>query len=137
MAANLNAYVPFVGAGMHLALRGGGIRAFGDYAALTRPPLAARSTLRGFDARRWAGDAAAYGGAELRVPLGGIAWIVPGEVRVLGLDAGRAWVEGRSRGGWHTGYGASMWFETFGHVVSAAFAKGERDKPYLRLGLPY
>ena len=138
LKANLNAYIPLGYAGMHLAVRAGGVRAFGDFAAFDAASVGGRSTLRGFDSHRWAGDAAAYGGAELRAPLGTVKWIVPTDVGAFALlDAGRAWVDGSSPGGWHRGYGGGLWFETFGNVVSAAFARGERDRLYLWLGLPY
>jgi hypothetical protein len=67
-----------------------------------------------------------------------VKWIVPTDVGAFALlDAGRAWVDGHSPGGWHRGYGGGLWFETFGNVLSAAFARGERDRVYLWLGLPY
>ncbi|MGH7554059.1 MAG: hypothetical protein ACREMQ_13640, partial [Longimicrobiales bacterium] len=66
--AEVNAYVPLLGDGLHLALRAGGTGAFGDYAAFDAAMIGGRTTLRGFRYQRFAGDVATFGGGELRMP---------------------------------------------------------------------
>jgi hypothetical protein len=66
--------------------------------------------IRSLDAQRYAGDAAAYGSAELRFPLFKFAFIVPLDVGIFGVGyAGRVWVNGDSPGGWHTATGIGFW----------------------------
>lgn len=56
--------------GPYLALRAGTSIVSGGYPIQFAPAIGGKSTLRGYPWRRFAGDAAANGGAELRVPLG-------------------------------------------------------------------
>lgn len=137
VAAELAAYLPLLG-GTHVALRGGGERVWGDFPAFESAFVGGRGTLRGYRWNRFAGDASAYGTAELRVPLGTLELFFKGELGVFGLaDAGRVWVDGESAGGWNTGYGGGLWFATLGKAISAAWVQGERGRAYVWLGLPF
>jgi hypothetical protein len=114
-----------------LALRAGGEKVGGDvpiqYAAL----LGGSPTLHGHSYQRYAGDAMAFGGAELRAPLFG-------SVGVMALaDAGRVWVDGASPGGWHTAAGAGAYLRAGAQTLSVFYTQGERGIVYLRLGLPF
>lgn len=130
-------YLPVRG-DARLAVRLGLGQAWGDFPAWHAPALGGRTSLRGFEFMRYAGETAAFGGAELRVPLTEIALLFRGHLGVLGLvDTGRVWVGGASPGGWHTGGGGGLWFEGLGHVISVYFATGERDQLYLSFGMPF
>lgn len=132
------AYIPMFGDGPHLALRLGGAQAWGDFPAWHAPAIGGRASLRGFEFMRYAGEAAAFGGAEVRVPVGEVPLWVRGELGVFGLvDAARVWADGESPGGWHSGYGGGVWFSGAGQAVSLYFATGERDQIYLALGMPF
>jgi hemolysin activation/secretion protein len=122
-----------------LALRVGGKRVWGDDFPLQDAAfLGGRTTLRGFQWDRYAGDAAAYASAEVRMELARVELFLRGNLGVFALaDAGRVWFEGESPDGWHHGQGGGLWFETLGHVVSLMYAKGEQGKVYLQFGLPY
>jgi hypothetical protein len=79
-------------------------------------------SLRGFNLQRYAGDAAAFGNAELRVALFRMKLIVPTEVGCLLLaDAGRVWVEGASPGPWHTDTGGGFWLAPISRDVILSF----------------
>jgi outer membrane translocation and assembly module TamA len=137
-AAEVNAYVPLIGEGLRLAVRAGALGALGDHAAWDAPKIGGKATLRGSEFQRFAGDAAAYGGAELRAPLGEIELLTRGELGVFALaDAGRVWVAGKSPGGWHAAYGGGISFETLGRALSVALASGEREQLYIWLGFPF
>lgn len=121
-----------------LALRAGAERAWGDVPVHEAPRIGGLASLRGYRWQRFAGDAALYGGAELRVPLFRVELLTRGSLGVLGLaDAGRVYVDGESPGGWHTGYGAGLFFATLGQAVSVTWARGEEDRFYLSLGMPF
>jgi hypothetical protein len=136
-AAELNGYVPLIGA-VHLAARAGGIQAFGEVPAFDLAAIGGRRTLRGYSSHRFAGDAAAYGALELRVPLGNVALLLPGSLGVFALaDAGRVWENGDSPGGWHSAFGGGLWFSVMERVISAAWASGEKGTLHLWLGLPF
>jgi Omp85 superfamily domain len=114
-----------------LAVRAGGEKVFGDFPLQYSAFLGGSPSLRGFSYHRFAGDAAAFGSAEVRMR-------VAGSFGVLGLaDAGRVWYGGDSDGGWHTAYGGGAFVTTGGRSASAFYAQGERGILYLRLGLPF
>jgi hypothetical protein len=136
-AAELNGYVPVTG-GLHLAARLGAIRAFGEVPAFDVATIGGQRTLRGYPSRRFAGDAATYGGIELRVPLGRVPLIAPASLGVFALgDAGRVWEDGASPGGWHTAWGGGLWLAVAERAVSAAWARGERGTLHVWLGMPF
>ena len=121
-----------------LAFRAGGEHAWGDFPVHESARIGGMSSLRGYRWQRFAGDAAVYGGAELRIPLFRAEILTKGRVGVLGLaDAGRVYVDGESPGGWHTAYGAGLWFATLGQAVSLTWARGEEDRFYVGLGMPF
>lgn len=120
-----------------LALRAGGRKLWGGFPVHEAAFLGGRTSLRGYETDRFAGDAAVYGSTELHAPLGTIELLVRGELGVFGLaDAGRVYVDGESPGGWHTSYGGGVWFSSLGHALSLAYATGETGRLYLRLGMP-
>jgi hypothetical protein len=122
-----------------LAVRVGGTRAWGEFPVHGAPRVGGSQTVRGYRWQRFAGDAAAYGGVELRVPLfRANLYLARGRLGVIGLaDAGRVWVDGESAGDWHTGHGAGLFFETLETAVHALWVRGEEDRVYVGLGLPF
>ncbi|MBW3570698.1 MAG: hypothetical protein KY467_06300 [Gemmatimonadetes bacterium] len=122
-------YLPL--GGPVLALRAGGEKVWGDFPIQYAALLGGSPTLRGHSFQRYAGDASAFAGAELRAPLFG-------SVGVLALaDAGRVWVDGDSPGGWHTASGAGAYLRAGAQTLSVLYAQGERGILYLRLGFPF
>lgn len=137
VAGEARGYLPLLGSS-HLALRLGAERVWGDFPAFEAAFVGGRGTLRGYRWNRFAGDASAYGSAELRVPLGTVQLFVNGELGAFGIaDAGRVWVDGASMGDWHTGLGGGLWFATLGQAVSVAYVHGERGRTYVWAGLPF
>jgi hypothetical protein len=59
---------------------------------------------------RFGGDAAAWGGAELRLALARIDVLLPGRLGIHSLyDAGRVWVSGERSRQWHSAWGGGIW----------------------------
>jgi hypothetical protein len=135
------AYLSAGSGGPTLALRAGGQRVWGGFPFQYAAYLGGKRTLRGHATERFAGDASAYGSAELRQVLGRVnLGLVRGELGALGLaDGGRVWYDGASPGGWHTAVGGGLFF-TFldrSKAVSAYYAKGEEGTIYFAFGLPF
>ncbi len=129
-------YVPILAT--TLALRGGASRAWGAFPIHEAAQIGGRSSLRGHEWNRFAGDIAAFGNAELRVPVGRVKLLTRGELGlILMADAGRVWVKGDSPGGWHGATGAGLSFETLGRAVSVGWARGEVGRLYAWFGWPY
>jgi outer membrane protein assembly factor BamA len=128
-----------VGRGPVLALRAGAERALGDYPLHEAAFLGGSREVRGLPHQRYAGDAAAYGGAELRLPLLPAELFIRGTLGVSGFaDAGRVWMDGDSDGGWHASQGAGVWFATPLAAVGAYYAfTDEGNRLQFRLGMPF
>jgi len=135
------AYVSAGGRGPTLALRAGGEKVWGDFPFQYAATLGGTHSLRGYPSQRYAGDAAAYGSAELRqVVTRANLLVARGNLGVFGLaDAGRVWYQGTSPGGWHTAYGGGLFFALIDnrYAVSAAYAQGETGRIHLQLGMPF
>ena len=67
-------------------------------------------TVRGYRARRYIGDASAWGNADLRLRISHITLVLPGAWGINGFgDVGRVWLKGESSDTWHTGVGGGIW----------------------------
>ena len=120
-----------------LALRVGGSKVTGDnFAFQDAAFIGGQTTLRGYRWNRFAGEAAAFGGAELRIPIARAVIFSRGDLGIVGLaDVGRVWFDGESEGGWHTGVGGGLFFHTLGQTVSVQYAKGEDEgRFYFKVG---
>jgi hypothetical protein len=137
--AEARAYLSVGAAGPTLALRGGGSTAFGSFPLQEAAFVGGGATLRGYAEQRFAGDAALYGGAEVRqrlMPLN--LYVVRGRLGATALaDAGRVYMDGVSEGGWHTAAGGGLWFETLGRVAAATLVRGDAWRLYITLGPPF
>lgn len=134
------AYVPVAGA--TLAVRAGGERVWGAFPVQEAAFLGGFGSLRGDPRGRFAGDASAWGNAEIRAGLGRADLrLVRGDAGALLLaDAGRVFVDGDSPGGWHTAYGGGVYFSAFDNAWTTTLlaARGEDGwRVTLRMGLPF
>ena len=124
-----------------IAVRAGGARTWGpapfQYAAF----IGGGSSLRGYKTQRFAGDMAAFGGAELRTRLGRANLLVArGELGTIILaDAGRVWWEDEESDRWHTGVGGGFWFGPFGRSMTfhALYARGDEHTLSAGVGMPF
>ncbi len=108
-----------------LAVRAGAEKVWGAFPFFESALLGGVETLRGFRNQRFAGDGSVYGGGEVRVPLGGLSVIVPGEIGVFGFtDVGRVFLSGENSDRWHVGGGGGIWLSLLerGNTVSVGLA---------------
>jgi hypothetical protein len=93
-----------------LALRAGGKKVWGDQIPFQEAAfIGGPGTVRGLRRNRFAGDASAFGNAELRLHLGDVNILVPVKVGIFGFgDIGRVFVEGETSDVWHTGVGGGL-----------------------------
>lgn len=130
-----------------LALRVGAHETFGrtpyfDQAAIGGGRFfSGPATNRGFRARRFQGDTAVFGNADLRIVVARMKIIVPGDLGVHGFfDVGRVWVNDQTSDNWHPSGGAGLWFAPLvrTNAISFSFANSpEETLFYMRLGFHY
>jgi hypothetical protein len=124
-----------------LALRAGGKNVVGAYPYFEAAFLGGSANLRPFRSDRFAGDAAAFGSAELRLELTHLFIIVPGTQGIFGFaDAGRVFVSGEDSDKWHSGAGGGLWFSALGrgNVLQISAANGtEGTRLYTGIGFHF
>ncbi len=124
-----------------LAVRVGAEKALGNFPFFAAAFLGGGATVRGFREYRFAGDAALYGNAELRVFVSPVRWIVNGEFWVFALgDVGRVYVAGESPGEWHGAVGGGLWFAPIhrANTLTLAVARSaERLGVFVRSGFMF
>jgi hypothetical protein len=121
-----------------LALRAGGKKLWGAYPFFESAFIGGASTVRLGRVNRYAGDASAYGSAELRLALFRLQLVLPARLGLFGLvDAGRVFLEGESSDRWHAaaGGGLSLGFLERAYTFSLAVASGEEHTSlYIQAG---
>jgi outer membrane protein assembly factor BamA len=121
-----------------LAFRVGGKKLWGHYPFFESAFIGGASTVRLGRVNRYAGDASAYGSAELRLSLFQMDLVLPAEIGVFGLaDVGRVFLEGESSDRWHgaAGGGLSVAWLNRAFTMSAAVASSEeRTAVYIQAG---
>ena len=124
-----------------LALRVAGKKVWGTYPLHEAAYVGGATTVRGFVEHRFAGDAAVYGSAELRLSVAKFFFLLPGELGVFGLgDAGRVYLSGETSDRWHAAVGGGLWFAflSSANTVSVAAAHSvEGTRVYVRAGFSF
>lgn len=124
-----------------LALRAGGKKIWGHYPFFESAFIGGASTVRLGKVNRYAGDASAYGSAELRLELARIQLLLPSHLGVFGLaDVGRVYLEGESSDSWHSAFGGgvSLSYVERAYTFSVAVASGEeRAGVYVQAGFGF
>ena len=124
-----------------LALRVGGKKLWGHYPFFESAFIGGASTVRLGKVNRYAGDAAAYGSAELRLSLTRLTLVLPATFGVFGLaDVGRVFLGGESSDRWHGAAGGGIWLSYLdrAYTFSLALASGEeRTGIYAQAGFGF
>ena len=145
---NINGYLPLGGA-LTLAARAGGKKVFGSYPYMEAASLgqggldsgvlaAPENTLRGYRARRFAGDKAVYFNGDMRLRISGMNIGAPGSWGLTAFaDTGRVWLEGESSDKWHSSVGGGLWFSWLTNRAAASIGvshSSEDNLVYFVLG---
>jgi len=122
------------------AVRAGGKKIWGEFPYHEAAFIGGERTLRYMTAQRYAGDAAVYATAELRLRAASFSW-VPVAFGVVGVaEAGRVYVGGKSPEGWHSVTGGGLWLGVKESPSVLTFlVTTERGRPgvHIKLGLGY
>jgi hypothetical protein len=124
-----------------LALRAGGKQVWGRYPFHEAAYIGGSTTVRGLRRQRYAGDASAFGNAELRMALLEGRGSLGPRFGVFGLaDVGRVYLKGEVSDRWHTAVGGGLWLSLSdpNNTVSFAVAQSEgRTSVYLEGGFMF
>ncbi len=126
-----------------LAVRVGGKKVWGGFPFHEAAFLGGRRDIRGFREQRFAGDAAAWGNLEVRVPLASFPLLFPSEFGVLGAaDAGRVFFEDGvgDTDDLHTAFGGGVWLSFLDRRQSLSLSVLRGDHltgVYLNVGLHF
>ena len=114
-----------------LAFRIGGCVNMGDYEFFQACAIGGSSSVRGYRATRFSGDACAYQNSEIRFKLFDFSnYFSKGEFGVLAFnDIGRVWLEGEDSNKLHHGYGGGIWISPFSVAVLTASYERSKDEP--------
>jgi len=119
----------------------GGKKVWGQYPFFESAFLGGASNVRLGTVNRYAGDASAYGSAELRLALARFELILPTQLGVFGLaDVGRVYLAGESSDTWHSAFGGglSLSYLQRAYTFSVALAAGdERTAVYVQAGFGF
>jgi len=134
-------YLPLKPEHITLALRAGGSGVFGDYPFFEAAFLGGGSDLRGYRRKRFAGDAALFGQAELRTYIGKWNIIMPGRFGIhLFIDGGKVFVNGITSDKIHTTYGGGLFIALAKRMVSTSLTIAKSQEAlslYFALKLMY
>jgi len=93
-----------------LSLKAGASQVHGDFPFHEAAFIGGEPSERKLPHERYAGDAAIYGSAELRIPVVGFPFILPIDIGMyIYGNAGRVFVDRLSPDGWHSSRGAGVW----------------------------
>jgi hypothetical protein len=90
--------------------RVGAKKVFGTFPFHESAFLGGPDQVRGLRRERYAGDASAFGSAEVHLRLANVFLLLPSEFGIMGFgDIGRVWVDGEDSSKWHKGWGGGLW----------------------------
>lgn len=119
-----------------LALRTGGSKVFGKYPFFSGAVIGGTENLRGYNAKRFSGDAALFGQADLRIFLTQMKVILKSRFGInLFAETGRVFTETESKK-WHPSYGFGIWLAYFNStVVGTSYVAFSPERTTFALGL--
>ncbi len=124
-----------------LMLRAGGKKLWGPYPYFDAAFIGNNGTVRLGRQNRYAGDASAYGTAELQLRLASVFLGAPSDVGIFGLgDIGRVYLAGEQSDTWHTAVGGGVWLAILdrANTISFSVAKSEeRTAFYFQAGFGF
>lgn len=120
-----------------LALRAGGSKVLGKYPFYAGATVGGNNSLRGYNDKRFSGDAALFGQAELRIFVTPLNLIFKSNVGInLFAEAGRVFIENDSSDKWHPSYGGGVWVSYLNStLIGSSYVAFSPERITFQLGL--
>ena len=119
-----------------LALRVGGSRVWGKYPFFDGAAIGGKESLRGYLYKRFSGDVAIFGQAEMRLSLADINIILKSRFGItLFAEAGRVFILNTPSKQWHPSYGFGIWSAYLGwRIIGSTFLAFSPEKTTIGIG---
>ena len=119
------------------SFRAGGSKVWGKYPFFAGATIGGRDNLRGFNDKRFSGDAALYGQAELRLFITEIKLILKSRFGInIFAETGRVFTKNDNTNKWHPSYGFGIWFSYFNsEIIPSAYVAFSTDRTTFAFGL--
>ena len=120
-----------------LALRAGGTKVWGKYPFFVGATIGGKKNVRGYNDKRFSGDASLFGQAELRLFIAEITLILKSKLGLdLFIESGRVFTPMDSSNKWHPSYGAGIWLDYFhSEIIPTAYVAFSPDRTTFAFGL--
>ncbi len=120
-----------------LAIRAAGSRAFGKYPFYAGATVGGENSLRGYNDKRFSGDAALFGQVELRFFVTPLNLILKSKVGLnLFAETGRVFTENDSSKLWHPSYGVGLWVSYLNStIIGTTYVAFSPERTTFNLGL--
>lgn len=119
------------------ALRAGGSKMFGKYPFYAGATVGGENNLRGYNHKRFSGDAALFGQAELRLFVTQINIILKSRAGInFFAETGRVFTENDDSEKWHPSYGFGLWVSYLNSmIIGSTYVAFSPDRTTFFLGL--
>ncbi len=120
-----------------IALRAGGSKVFGKYPFYAGPTVGGKNDLRGYNNKRFSGDAALFGQAELRLTVTPLNLFLKSKIGInLFAETGRVFIEDDDSNLWHPSYGVGLWVSYLNSaIIGSTYIAFSPDRTTFNLGL--
>ena len=120
-----------------LALRAGGSKVWGRYPFFAGATIGGQNNVRGYNDKRFSGDASLFGQAELRLFISEIKLILKSKLGInLFIESGRVFTPNDNADKWHPSYGAGIWIDYFNsEFIPSAYVAFSPDRTTFAFGL--
>jgi outer membrane protein assembly factor BamA len=119
------------------SFRAGGNKVWGKYPFFAGATLGGKDNLRGYNDKRFSGDAALFVQAELRLPVTELKLILKSKFGInLFIESGRVFADSEESEKWHPSYGCGIWFSYFNsEIIPSAYVAFSPDRTTFAFGL--
>ena len=120
-----------------LALRAGGSKVFSKYPFYAGATVGGQDNLRGYNDKRFSGDASLFGQAELRLFITQLNLILKSKIGLnLFVESGRVYTENDTSDKWHPSYGFGLWVSYLNStLIGSTYVAFSPERTTFNLGL--
>jgi hypothetical protein len=119
------------------ALRAGGTKVWGKYPFFAGATIGGKQNVRGYNDKRFSGDASLFGQAEIRLFITELKLILKSKLGInLFVETGRVFTTNDNSNKWHPSYGAGFWIDYFNsEFIPSAYVAFSPDRTTFAFGL--